>query len=62
MAIEGAAHDVVAFANVIPCGGTGLTTIDLMRRREEPNGAMDMLFVRLFEHAKAAGYARFSLN
>ncbi|RIK46047.1 MAG: hypothetical protein DCC58_04500 [Chloroflexi bacterium] len=62
MAIEDAAGDVVAFANLIPCGGPGLTSIDLMRRREKPSGSMDMLFIKLFEYAKSAGFTRFSLG
>ena len=60
MTIEAADGTAVAFANLIPSGANGEATIDLMRRREEPRNAMDMLFVRLFEHCRAAGYTRFS--
>jgi len=53
---------VVAFANLIPSGVPGEATIDLMRRRREPYGAMDVLFVRLFDWCRARGYERFSLG
>jgi phosphatidylglycerol lysyltransferase len=52
---------VVAIANLIPSGVPGEATIDLMRRRE-PYGAMDVLFVRLFDWCRARGYERFSLG
>jgi phosphatidylglycerol lysyltransferase len=54
---------VVAFTNVIPDGVDGETTIDLMRHRADaPNGAMDVLFVHVMQHMKAAGFRRFSLG
>jgi phosphatidylglycerol lysyltransferase len=62
MTVEDAAGRVVAFANLIPDGAPGEATIDLMRRRVEPSGAMDFLYVRLFERLRDAGYARFSLG
>jgi phosphatidylglycerol lysyltransferase len=63
MTVEDAAGRVYAFANLIPDGVAGEATIDLMRRRPDaPNAVMDFLFVKLFAHARAAGFARFSLG
>jgi phosphatidylglycerol lysyltransferase len=59
MTVEDAAGRVAAFANLVPDGATGEATSDLMRRRVEPSGAMDVLYVRLFEQLRAAGYTRF---
>lgn len=61
--IEDATGRVVAFANVIPDGVKGEATIDLMRRRRDaPNGVIDLLQVRLCERFRAAGYRRYSLG
>lgn len=63
MTVEDSAGMVHAFANIIPDGAPGETTIDLMRRRADaPNAVMDFLFVHLFQQAQAAGYKRFSLG
>ncbi|MEW5919109.1 MAG: phosphatidylglycerol lysyltransferase domain-containing protein [Gemmatimonadota bacterium] len=62
MSVVGPNGHVVAFANVIPDGVPGEATIDLMRRRATPNGAMDVLYVRLFERMRGAGYRTFSLG
>lgn len=62
MTIEDAEGNVVAFTNVIPDGVEGQATIDLMRRRREPSGAMDVLQVRLFEVLRERGYHGFSLG
>ncbi|HEX3721403.1 MAG TPA: flippase-like domain-containing protein, partial [Nitrolancea sp.] len=44
LAIENAAGDILAFANLIHDGVEGEATIDLMRRRSDiPNGVMDLL-------------------
>jgi len=53
---------VVAFANLVPSGVPGEATIDLMRRRHEPYGAMDVLLVHLLEWCREHGYQRFSLG
>jgi len=54
---------VLAFMNVIRSYAPGETTIDLMRhRRDAPEGAMDFLFVKLFEAQKQRGFTRFSLG
>jgi phosphatidylglycerol lysyltransferase len=62
MTVEDDDQRVVAFANLIPDGAAGEATSDLMRRRVEPSGAMDFLYVRLFEQLRADGYTRFSLG
>jgi phosphatidylglycerol lysyltransferase len=63
MTIEDAAGGVAAFANMIPDGVEGEATIDLMRRRRDvPNGVMDLLQVRLCEQFRAEGYRRYSLG
>jgi phosphatidylglycerol lysyltransferase len=53
---------VVAFANLIPSGVPGQATIDLMRRRHQPYGAMDVLFALLFQWLREQGYTSFSLG
>jgi len=51
----------LAFMNVIRSYAPGETTIDLMRhRRDAPDGAMDFLFIKLFEAQKRKGFTRFS--
>ena len=62
MTVEDAGGRVVAFANLIPDGAAGEATVDLMRRRIEPSGAMDFLYVRLFERLRADGHTRFALG
>lgn len=63
MTIENKEGRVVAFANLIPDGVPGEATIDLMRHRvDAPNGAMDVLFVRLFEQSQELGYRHFALG
>ncbi len=54
---------LVAFANIISEYQANESTIDLMRRRTDaPNGVMDLLFVTLFEWAKAQGFRAFNLG
>ncbi|MCS7246520.1 MAG: phosphatidylglycerol lysyltransferase domain-containing protein [Thermomicrobium sp.] len=53
---------IVAFANLVPSGVPGEITIDLMRRRHEPYGAMDVLTVSLLEYCRREGFTRFSLG
>lgn len=63
MAIEDSNGQIVAFANIIPDWVKGEGTIDLMRRRRElPNGVMDLLQVRLIEHFRDAGFQRYTLG
>lgn len=62
MAVEDAEGRMTAFANLIPDGVAGEATIDLMRRRREPSGSMDVLQVRLFEALHERGYRSFSLG
>ena len=55
--------NVTAFVNVLPEYQACEVTIDLTRRlREAEKGTMDFLFVRLFEWARAQGYATFNLG
>lgn len=60
--IEDHEGTVYAFANIVFDGVPGEATIDLMRRREEPDGAMDVLFVGMFEALRSEGYHAFSLG
>lgn len=60
--LRDAAGKVVAFTNLIPSGVDGEITIDLMRRRREPHGAMEVLLASLLEYCREAGYQRFSLG
>lgn len=54
---------ILAFANVVRSYHHAEATIDLMRRRPTaPNGIMDYLFVKLFEHSVQAGYERFNMG
>jgi phosphatidylglycerol lysyltransferase len=53
---------VLAFINLISVDEREITG-DLMRRRADaPNGIMDYLFIKLFQYARARGYARVSLG
>ena len=60
--LESAEGEAMAFLNIIPDGVEGEATIDLMRRKAEPDGAMDYLFVRAFESLRDRGFQRFSLG
>jgi phosphatidylglycerol lysyltransferase len=63
MTVNGADGTIQAFANLIPDGGEGEATVDLMRHRvNAPHGSMDLLFVRLMENLRAEGYTSFSLG
>ncbi len=54
---------ILAFVNIIPSFARGESTVDLMRRRvHAPNGVMDYLFVKVFQHAKEQGFTRFNLG
>ena len=54
---------IVAFANIVPEYQHNEITIDLMRHRSDlERGAMDFLFVSLFQHFKALGYDSFNLG
>jgi phosphatidylglycerol lysyltransferase len=54
---------MAGFVNLIPSYRKGEATIDLMRRKSEaPNGVMDFLFLKLFDHLSKAGYERFNLG
>jgi phosphatidylglycerol lysyltransferase len=62
LVVVDACGTVLAFINLISVDGRELTG-DLMRRRADaPNGIMDYLFIKLFQHAKERGYARVSLG
>lgn len=55
--------ELVAFANVWGDDASEELTVDLMRySAAAPQGVMDFLFVRLIEHARAAGYRWFNLG
>ena len=63
MALHDPDGEVLAFANIVSEYHLNESTIDLMRRREEiPRGTMEMLFVSLFEWAKAEGFDTFNLG
>jgi phosphatidylglycerol lysyltransferase len=62
-AVEDAAGNMLAFANLIRSGRKDEATIDMMRhRRDAPNGIMDFLFAKLFFFNKEQGFQRFSLG
>jgi phosphatidylglycerol lysyltransferase len=61
-AVESPHGDVVAFANLIPDGKPGEATIDLMRRRRQPAGVMEFLFVAMFLSLREQGYHSFPLG
>ena len=60
--LKDAEGTAVAFTNVIPDGADAEATIDLMRRKSKPDGAMDYLFVRSFEMLRDQGSRYFSLG
>ncbi|MDJ0708366.1 MAG: phosphatidylglycerol lysyltransferase domain-containing protein [Leptolyngbyaceae cyanobacterium MO_188.B28] len=54
---------IVAFANILSEYQRNEITIDLMRHRSDlERGAMDFLFVSMFQHFKALGYDTFNLG
>ncbi|WP_205879186.1 phosphatidylglycerol lysyltransferase domain-containing protein [Leptolyngbya sp. BC1307] len=61
--VETAAGEVVAFANIVSEYQVNDITIDLMRHKADVDrGTMDVLFVSMFQHFKAAGYDGFNLG
>jgi phosphatidylglycerol lysyltransferase len=55
--------DITAFANLLPEYHLSEVTVDLARhRRDAEPGTLDLLFARLFEWARARGYATFNLG
>jgi phosphatidylglycerol lysyltransferase len=63
MVMRSGAGTVEAFANIMSEYRADEATIDLMRHRPgAPSGAMDVLFVHLFEWARDAGYSTFNLG
>ena len=56
-------HRVVAFANIWAGPAGGELSVDLMRHRPDaPAGAMDLLFVRLFQWGAEHGFGWFNLG
>ncbi|HVC21088.1 MAG TPA: bifunctional lysylphosphatidylglycerol flippase/synthetase MprF [Vicinamibacterales bacterium] len=53
---------LVAFANLLPGPHHEELSVDLMRYRGTGSNIMDFLFVSLFLHGKADGYARFNMG
>lgn len=55
---------IMAFATFMPCYDNGITaSIDLMRFAPDAGkGAMDYMFLQLFEWSRQAGYKRFNLG
>jgi phosphatidylglycerol lysyltransferase len=54
---------MLGFVNLIPSFKKGEATNDLMRRRSDaPNGVMDYVFIKLFQHLSEKGYTRFNLG
>ncbi|MGQ9825743.1 MAG: phosphatidylglycerol lysyltransferase domain-containing protein [Desulfotomaculales bacterium] len=62
MAVVDPEGKIQAFANLIPEYRRNEGTVDLMRRRGEDSGLMDLLFVRLIEYFREQGYATFNLG
>jgi len=63
MVLRSPTGHVEAFANIISEYHADEATIDLMRYSPSaPSGTMDLLFIRLFEWARDAGYASFNLG
>lgn len=62
MVVIDAEGKIQAFANLIPEYRRNEGTVDLMRRRGEDSGLMDLLFVRLIEYFREQGYATFNLG
>jgi phosphatidylglycerol lysyltransferase len=61
--VETADGNIIAFANVVPEYQLNEITIDLMRHRQDiEHGAMDFLFVSMFQHFQAQGYDGFNLG
>jgi phosphatidylglycerol lysyltransferase len=61
--VENKAGEPVAFANIIPEYQIPEATIDLMRHRADvERGAMDFLFVSMFQHFKEQNYQGFNLG
>jgi phosphatidylglycerol lysyltransferase len=62
-AVHSPEGEVVAFANLLPEYQLDEICIDLMRRRSQVEpGTMDVLFVKIIEWAKGAGYHTFNLG
>ncbi|MGB9905164.1 MAG: phosphatidylglycerol lysyltransferase domain-containing protein [Desulfotomaculales bacterium] len=62
MAVVDPEGKIQAFANLIPEYRRNEGTVDLMRRRGEDSGLMDLLFVRLIKYFREQGYATFNLG
>jgi phosphatidylglycerol lysyltransferase len=63
MAVVSSTGRITAFTNLVPEYQLDESTCDLMRfRAGVENGTMDFLLVRLFEWARARGYATFNLG
>ncbi|MDF2937141.1 MAG: lysyltransferase [Paenibacillaceae bacterium] len=62
--VRSAEGQIMAFATFMPCYDNGVTaSIDLMRFAPDAGkGAMDYMFLRLFEWSRDAGYKRFNLG
>ena len=55
--LENADGKIMAFLNQIPSYKLGESNFDLMRKTEDaPNGTMDFLFCKMFEHLKSSGF------
>ncbi|WP_283678038.1 bifunctional lysylphosphatidylglycerol flippase/synthetase MprF [Lentilactobacillus sp. Marseille-Q4993] len=54
---------IVAFANLMPSDTAEYNSIDLMRSSSDaPSGAMDGIFIKLYDHSKEQGYRYFDLG
>lgn len=62
MVVKDGNGTIQAFANLIPEYRRNEGTIDLMRRREDDGGLMDLLFVRLIEYFREQRYDTFNLG
>lgn len=55
--LENSEGKVEGFVNIIPDYTPGEANFDLMRKTEDaPNGTMDFLFIKMFEHLKGMGF------
>ncbi|MFA9388290.1 MAG: phosphatidylglycerol lysyltransferase domain-containing protein [Prolixibacteraceae bacterium] len=61
--IENNDEKVIAFLNLITDPTKKEGTLDLMRKiQQTPNGIMDFIFIKMFEHFKALGYEKVNLG
>jgi phosphatidylglycerol lysyltransferase len=61
--VENSEERIVAFANIIPDYAKDEATYDMIRKSNEaPNGVIDFLLVKMFEHFKESGFRRVNMG